>query len=248
MAKANKLPCNLIQELLPSYIDGITGDESTKMIAEHLQGCKNCSAKYEMMVHPELEEELAIPYNAEQEGVAFLKKIKRRQHVKVAAIVTIILLLAVAASYLLYGKINPLPVDKMSVSERYWLSNGSLYVKIKMEDTRFAELRTWAFGNYATAAAFEGAASGSLDTTTTDYSFGYRLLDLLKIHSSDKTGYLHLIVPVDHHSFNQETVNLWGWGSDKVLVLWKNGDNVPIAPKDIDIEASSHSNFWTTSE
>ena len=41
--------CNIIRDLLPLHIDGLTSEESENMLKEHLSVCKNCAAVYERM-------------------------------------------------------------------------------------------------------------------------------------------------------------------------------------------------------
>lgn len=37
-----KLECEIIQDLLPSYIEGLTHEVTTKAVDEHLQDCLVC--------------------------------------------------------------------------------------------------------------------------------------------------------------------------------------------------------------
>lgn len=38
----NNIDCNIIRDLLPTYIDGLTSEESNQMIEEHLNSCEEC--------------------------------------------------------------------------------------------------------------------------------------------------------------------------------------------------------------
>lgn len=42
-----RISCGMIQDLLLSYRDGLTGDEVTQMIREHLDECSECQQRYE---------------------------------------------------------------------------------------------------------------------------------------------------------------------------------------------------------
>ena len=44
-----KLPCDIIQDLLPSYADGLTSPASSKAIEAHLAECQTCAAAYAAM-------------------------------------------------------------------------------------------------------------------------------------------------------------------------------------------------------
>ena len=38
----NNMPCEVIKDLLPSYIDELTSEASNRLIEEHLSGCEAC--------------------------------------------------------------------------------------------------------------------------------------------------------------------------------------------------------------
>lgn len=46
----NTKHCEVIQDLLPLYIDNICSEESRHMVSEHLEGCAACKRLYENMV------------------------------------------------------------------------------------------------------------------------------------------------------------------------------------------------------
>ena len=40
-----ELPCDIVKDLLPNYIDGLTGDSSTESVDAHLKKCKICKQR-----------------------------------------------------------------------------------------------------------------------------------------------------------------------------------------------------------
>ena len=38
-----KLPCEMIQDLLPLYHDGVCSEVSKTVVQEHLKGCESCA-------------------------------------------------------------------------------------------------------------------------------------------------------------------------------------------------------------
>lgn len=46
---SNKVNCNVIQDLLPSYIDELCSEESRQMVEEHLKECAKCRAMLSSM-------------------------------------------------------------------------------------------------------------------------------------------------------------------------------------------------------
>ncbi|MGN1480520.1 zf-HC2 domain-containing protein [Porcipelethomonas sp.] len=47
---SNKIPCSIIKDLLPSYIDEVCSSESSDLIAEHLNECGECDSEYKQML------------------------------------------------------------------------------------------------------------------------------------------------------------------------------------------------------
>lgn len=78
-----KLPCEIIRDLLPSYIDGLESDVTKQAVEVHLSECTECSRLCEAMKKenvPEVNSELE--QNTAEEKV-ILHKIKRKMNRKV---------------------------------------------------------------------------------------------------------------------------------------------------------------------
>ena len=69
----DRLPCGIIRDLLPSYVDGLTGPETNRAVEEHVRICRDCRETLERMRAPE------EPNPAEQREIDFLKQTKKRQ-------------------------------------------------------------------------------------------------------------------------------------------------------------------------
>ena len=76
------LPCGIVEDLLPSYVDGLTGQESSAAVREHLTRCASCREKYESMYAAEQTETVSA---AEKKQVDYLKTVRRRTRWRVAA-------------------------------------------------------------------------------------------------------------------------------------------------------------------
>ena len=46
------LPCEVIQDLLPLYAEGLTGQESNRLIAAHLESCPDCESRLRELKKP----------------------------------------------------------------------------------------------------------------------------------------------------------------------------------------------------
>lgn len=77
----NKLSCEIVKDLLPSYIDQLTSKETSEAVAAHLSDCESCRAAYREMTNSE-------PPKDEQSEVDYLKKVRNsRRRIRNIAII-----------------------------------------------------------------------------------------------------------------------------------------------------------------
>ena len=88
--KKTELPCGIVEDLLPSYVDGLTGEESSEAVREHLGGCEMCRKKYEAMKGRERAE-----HEEANREVNYLKTVRRSKQrgITIAVICTALVLL-----------------------------------------------------------------------------------------------------------------------------------------------------------
>ena len=48
----NNLTCEIVRDLLPSYVDGLTNDVSNQAVEQHIKICENCRKLYREMREP----------------------------------------------------------------------------------------------------------------------------------------------------------------------------------------------------
>lgn len=110
----NPLPCAVVRDLLPSYIEGLTEEETNAAVAAHLAACPDCGAKYAAMTTPQRAEETA---ETEKE-VDFLKTVRRRNRKRVLLAMVLVLALTlggVAAKAFLIG--SPLQAGDFALTD-----------------------------------------------------------------------------------------------------------------------------------
>lgn len=95
----NNLTCELVKDLMPSYIDGLTSDVTNTAVREHISHCDNCKATLESMKEPYNEEKIIY----EKKEIDFLKKTRKRNiRVIVSSVVSIILVISIVLCSLPY--------------------------------------------------------------------------------------------------------------------------------------------------
>lgn len=106
------LPCKIVEDLLPNYIDELTSDESNEAVRVHLDDCKSCREKYETMAGKEFYDKSWVEDQAE---IDFLKKNKKSARKKAVAAVlataVIILGLFGVKTYMIGSICDPALID-----------------------------------------------------------------------------------------------------------------------------------------
>ena len=100
----NKIPCEVIQDLMPSYIDGLTSPVTSRVVEEHAEGCEKCRKMLEHMRQPDGTtggtEELP-----DRQEIDFLKKTRKRTRGvmlgSIAAALVIVVLALAGKAFLL---------------------------------------------------------------------------------------------------------------------------------------------------
>lgn len=67
------MKCCIVKDLLPSYIDGLTSEETNAEIEKHLEGCTACHTIYEQMTAV-----ISDKMPSEEKEIDFLKNLKTR--------------------------------------------------------------------------------------------------------------------------------------------------------------------------
>ena len=84
----SKLDCEIVRDLLPTYIDRLTSEKTTEAVIAHLSECESCRAVYRDMTNSE-------PLIAEQPEIDYLKKVRNsRRRIRNIAIIAACGLLA----------------------------------------------------------------------------------------------------------------------------------------------------------
>ena len=73
--KKNELPCYIVNDLLPLYMDGLLSPETKAAVSCHLEHCPSCSRQYAVMEEPIHGQDEPFKTN-DTKAVNFLKKKK----------------------------------------------------------------------------------------------------------------------------------------------------------------------------
>lgn len=131
-----KITCDVIQDLMPSYIDGILSEDSRALVEEHMGTCQECRKMLEIM-----KEEQGKEQNQMRLSAATLKKIRKKLIVRrvLTATVAVILTLIVAAEgynhWYFNEKYMTLEDSGMYVKDNCLYSSNNLINRMKVQYT-----------------------------------------------------------------------------------------------------------------
>ena len=81
--------CKLVQDLLPSYIDGVTSEDTKNFVEEHLKECKDCKKYFEEM-NSEFDKNVVKDAETVKEIKKYKRKIFRLKFVVTAVVLAIV--------------------------------------------------------------------------------------------------------------------------------------------------------------
>ena len=136
MKNIPELSCAIVEDLLPTYVEGLTSEETNAAVMAHLESCPACAAKRAAMGAEDVPSEEAAGEASRE--VDYLKKVRRRgrRRIMLAVLATLLVLAAgFAAKAFLIG--SPLDPDRMVVTSFYqW--DGRFQVTVVSTDSGVA--------------------------------------------------------------------------------------------------------------
>lgn len=126
----NDLSCGVVRDLLPSYIEGLLGEDSREAVDRHLETCPACTAEKEAMASPTEEVKVAEAEETAKE-VDFLRRVKKgtaRKITLAVACTALILLGGIALKLFVIG--TPLQPNGLAVIAEVHPGYNSLYVSV----------------------------------------------------------------------------------------------------------------------
>lgn len=212
-----KLPCEMIQDLLPLYHDGVCSEVSKTVVQEHLKGCNSCTGFLKAM-----DAEIQIP-KLEAEEKQPLKAIQTRwkKHIwRNGICIGLAVFLVFLAGWwgLTQWCVIPLTGEDY-VAECYQLSSGYIYIGLR-----------WNYGGTELTSEAEYTETGD--------AYYYRLRPILAQNEEISVSLpeeCFYFLPEDRKGFldNGELVEVtavYAGTPENAVLLWEAGMELPAAP------------------
>ena len=94
----NDLTCEVVRDLLPSYVDGLTNDVSNQAVEQHMKTCESCRKLYSEMREPMNGEDVSEINDGQKADsqksseIDYLKKIRKKNRMRILAAVLIVVI------------------------------------------------------------------------------------------------------------------------------------------------------------
>ena len=109
-----KITCNVIEDLLPLYAEGLTSDDTNFLIKEHIKTCTDCKKRLEVIQNPK---EIPIDTNIEPFKKVEKKLFHKRVQIIALTIALVLIIVITAMAYLTSPEYLPYSSDIISVTE-----------------------------------------------------------------------------------------------------------------------------------
>lgn len=223
--KPHDLPCCIVEDLLPNYIEHLTSQDSDEKIKSHLNHCEHCQKKLLQLQAP-IQPVGEPSLNTDAAAVAFFRKAKRKTLRQIWCSVGITLLVCALTVYAVI--LHQLPFH-FTVENLYRLSDGSIYFELQAVAPE---------SNISSISYHDGFGHND-----SDYSIhmGYSLYTLLQAKSGAKDTEKRYAFTIPAEIVNQisSSGQLVYRQSQETLVIWDGECTLPAAPESIELQASA---------
>ena len=128
MKSVNLIDCEIIQDLLPSYIDKTCSEATNKIVSAHLKNCQNCS-----MILNDVNNNNEDTSNFQKEKVNFLKRFNKIITITFVIILILIIILSVNIFlYCLKSKTFYIDLNDISITNTSDFFHNSSEINFKL--------------------------------------------------------------------------------------------------------------------
>ena len=229
----SNLKCEVVQDLLPGYVDKITSEVTNAEIAEHLSECNPCTSTYEAMKAPDKMKPVERKKN-----IRFLAKAMKKIVIRTAVILFVVevLLALVFASAMFLREHRHLPTSEAKIEDVYLLSNGEIICKVVFSD----EAKDYVFSDMCFQEGQTGADGVTIFRSGHYYTLADKWFHYGKYLNEDPTkGYAYRIYPTnelfsikDGVIETKGDIKIYYQGKDEndAILVWQTGDPIQLAP------------------
>ncbi len=227
MKMCDKITCQIVRDLLPNYIEGLTGEETNAAVAHHLADCEACR-----QLHEKLKADMAVPKFEKRDLIRLLKAIRKARLTQILLAVLAGIVLTWAVVFVMTSPFSIIAPDEIQFENMYALSDGTMVIAYKVHGLDNSLLM-----------GASGMSQGSGDYAfEIETSFWNRLFG----HSDPEREMLYettfLVRSIDESNaqkvlregMQEAQIISYGFGKDS-RELWQKGDPVITASPELEL-------------
>lgn len=203
--------CNIIRDLLPSYLDEVCSEETKQLVEHHLQDCESCRAEYESMADDTLAEPpTAIDEKLAKAAISAWRKSRRQAFIKGTAIA----LVAVLLLFVIF--VFPHTKQCITLTVRVWTQHLTVYAQRQLSlSARSAhsfcgyKFDAWPADGYVLVEKLGNTQHKGFYYSATGGPIGYQGADMVFQQQGD--GWLWIEVDGDNWMYTERIVDNWYW-------------------------------------
>ncbi len=127
MKMCDKITCQIVRDLLPNYIEGLTGEETNAAIAHHLANCESCR-----QLHEKLKADMAVPKFEKRDLMRLLKAIRKARLTQIILAVLAGVVFTWAVIFVMASPFSVIAPDEIQFENMYALSDGTMVIAYKV--------------------------------------------------------------------------------------------------------------------
>jgi hypothetical protein len=225
-----KISCEIIKDLLPLYYDEVCSIESTRLIEEHLAECEGCRLEMDRIKAAiSLPQEVVTENNREGDAIKGVAATWKRSKVKAFVI-------GVFGAALLFGgyvglfkwDIMKVSADVVEISNVSKLSNGLIVYQMRLTDGFNLNRIKYDMDEYGN---FYLTPIRPIVKTKAEFDIG--------LHNTYQTFSHEKLVYKEKYGDDAEIKALYFRTSEKDILIWKKGMDLPAASDEVEAEFHS---------
>lgn len=129
----DKISCEIIKDLMPSYLDEICSEESSKLVENHLNGCQECKELLEKMDKTEI-----ISSDTDKYQIDYMKKVKNSFHRRNYIGFLLLLSFLIIGFLIVLGNYGNTPIELYYITTPIMILASSIviYQPVKSKNTK----------------------------------------------------------------------------------------------------------------
>lgn len=228
----SKISCGVCKDLLTLYVDGLTCEESERLVEEHITECQDCKSTYEAMKDAGVTKVSKGDKMAAEQFKHSMRKIQKRflskkiRTILVSAFGISVVLLT--AFYFLFFRYYTVAADEAKITDVCMLENGNIAFKAGMKDGSAFMTAVFIRGDY-----FENGEKDALYMRAKH--------TLISIDNDWPAEYYDAIVNYKDVDIEDDIIDYvykkiyFGLPDDEnKILIWEEGDEIPKASEEIE--------------